>query len=106
MTPAAFTKAEVQTLFDARCLPCHTGTSSAGLKLAGDFTTTTVGIASTELPTMKRIEAGSRAKSYLFHKIAGTHLAAGGNGLRMPRNGPPYLSDADVERIGLFIDGL
>ena len=59
-----------------------------------------------ELPGMKRIEAGSKEDSYLFHKLRGTHLDVGGSGLRMPRSGPPYLSDSDVDRIGAFIDGL
>ncbi len=55
---------------------------------------------------MKRIKPGSKEDSYLFHKIAGTHLTVGGSGLRMPRNGPPYLSDVEIERIGKWIDGL
>ena len=55
---------------------------------------------------MKRIAAGAHANSYLFHKIAGTHVAAGGSGLRMPRSGPPFLSDLEIERIGKFIDAL
>lgn len=63
------------------------------MSLAGDFTTATVGVAAAQLPAMKRIKAGAKADSYLFHKIAGTHLAAGGSGLRMPRTGPPYLSN-------------
>ena len=41
----------------------------------------------------------------MFHKLAGTHLSVGGNGVRMPRNGP-YLSDIEIERVGRMIDGL
>lgn len=104
--PPAFTQAEVQALVNARCAPCHVGGMSAGMSLAGDFTTATVGVASTQLPSMKRIQAGSKSSSYLFNKISGTHAAVGGSGLRMPRNGPPYLSDLDIERIGKYIDGL
>ncbi len=104
--PAPFTKAEIQTLFDTRCAPCHVGGTSAGLSLANDFTTTTVGVASTQVPGMKRIAAGDRDASYLLHKLRGTHTTVGGFGERMPRNGPPYLSDSDIDRIGAFIDAL
>jgi hypothetical protein len=31
-----------------------------------------------------RLGAGSAADSYLWHKVDGTHLAAGGAGARMP----------------------
>lgn len=96
----------MQAVFDTRCAPCHVGGAAAGMSLATDFTTATVGVASSELATMKRIQAGDRTKSYLFHKIAGTHLAAGGSGGRMPKNGPPFLTDVEVVRIGKFIDGL
>lgn len=104
--PAPVTKAEIQALFDARCAPCHIGTTSAGLSLANDFTTSTVSIASTQVPGMKRIAPGDRDASYLFHKLRGTHLTVGGSGMRMPRNGPPFLSDSEIERIGDFIDAL
>jgi mono/diheme cytochrome c family protein len=105
--PTAFTKQEVQALFNARCTSCHSGAgASAGMSLAADFTTKTVGVASTQLASMKRITAGDKEASYLFHKIRGTHLDVGGAGLRMPRSGPPYLSDSDVDRIGAFIDEL
>ena len=104
--PAPFTKKEIQSLFDARCAPCHVGTTSAGLSLANDFTTTTVGVASTQVPGMKRIAAGDSDASYLLYKLRGTHTTVGGVGLRMPRSGPPYLSDNDIDRIGAFIDAL
>ena len=104
--PKPFTKAEIQSLFNARCAPCHVGSTSAGLSLANDFTTTTVGVASTQAPGMKRIAAGDRDASYLLHKLRGTHTTVGGSGERMPRNGPPYLSDSDIDRIGAFIDAL
>ena len=73
---------------------------------AGTVTTTTVGVASTQVPGMKRIAAGDRDASYLLHKLRGTHTTVGGFGERMPRNGPPYLSDSDIDRIGAFIDAL
>ena len=104
--PGTVTKGEIQSLFDARCAPCHVGNTSAGLSLANDFTTSTVGVASTQVPTMKRIEPGNKEASYLFHKLRGTHQSVGGTGMRMPRSGPPFLSDADVARVGAYIDEL
>lgn len=101
----AFTKADVQKLFNSRCTPCHIGNASGGMSLANDFTTQTVGIDSTELPSMKRIEAGDKEASYLFHKLSGTHLDQGGSGVRMPKGGP-YLSSAEIADIGAYIDSL
>ena len=53
------------------------------------------------------IQPGNRARSYLFHKIAGTHRAngVGGRGDRMPPSLIPY-TDEEVERIGVWIDSL
>jgi hypothetical protein len=104
--PPGVTKTEIQALFDARCAPCHIGSASAGLSLANDFTTSTVGVASTQVPNMKRIAPGDKDASYLFHKLRGTHQTVGGSGMRMPRTGPPFLSDADIDRVGAFIDAL
>jgi hypothetical protein len=105
-TVTAFTKAEVQTLVNARCTPCHITQASAGMSLANDFTTNTVNVNSSQVATLKRIKPGSKDQSYLFHKIKGTHATVGGTGLRMPRNGPPYLTDTEIARIGAFIDAL
>ena len=104
--PKPFSKSEIQTLFNTRCAPCHIANASGAMSLAGDFTTTTVGVSSTQVPSMKRIAPGDKEASYLFHKLGGTHLTVGGAGVRMPKSGPPYLSDADIARIGAFIDAL
>ncbi len=104
-TVVAYTQAEVQAIFDTRCAGCHIGGTSAGLSLV-NFPAQTVGVASTEQPAMKRIEAGSKEDSYLFHKLAGTHLTVGGSGGRMPKSGPPFLSDLEIARIGGYIDEL
>jgi hypothetical protein len=102
----ALSQDQIQTLFNSRCTPCHVGGAAAGMSLANDFTKATVGVTSSELSTMKRIEAGDKEKSYLFHKLRGTHLGVGGSGARMPKSGPPYLSDAEIAGIGAYIDGL
>jgi hypothetical protein len=58
-----------------------------------------VGVTSGQATPMNRIEPGDPTQSYLMHKLDGTHESAGGSGLRMPRSGPPYLSDSDRDTI-------
>jgi hypothetical protein len=103
--PAAFTKAEVQTLFDDRCAPCHIDFASGGMSLANDFTTTTVDVASTQVPTMKRIAKGDHTKSYVWHKVNGTHTTVGGTGVRMPKGGTA-LTATELDRLAKYIDAL
>ncbi len=100
--PAAFTKAEAQALVDQRCVTCH---FEAPSNWSGDFLAATVGVPSAQVPAMALITKGDRKKSYFFHKIAGTHAAAGGSGARMPK-GKPALSATEIERLGKLIDTL
>lgn len=104
--PEAFTQEEIQALMNTRCSPCHIAQASGGMSLANDFTGATVGIMAGEAPALKRIEPGSKEDSYLWHKISGTQVEAGGAGARMPLSGPPYLTDEEIARIGAWIDGL
>ncbi len=104
-SPAGFTQAEVQSLFNARCSPCHIGGVSGNMSLANDFTKATIGVKAVQAPALSRITKGDRNKSYLLHKLKGTHVGAGGSGVRMPKGGP-YLSANEIERIALYIDGL
>ncbi|MDH5493319.1 MAG: IPT/TIG domain-containing protein, partial [Myxococcales bacterium] len=101
----AFAAAEVQALLSANCSGCHTGGGSSGGLALDDFPTTTYGVPSSELPSMSRIEPGSSATSYLWHKVAGTHASVGGSGSRMPMGAAP-LSAIDIERLALFIEAL
>lgn len=75
------------------------------MSLAGDFSTNTVNVDSSEAPALKRIKPGSREDSYLYLKLEGTHASKGGSGDRMPKGGP-YLSASDIDKIGAYIDGL
>ncbi len=102
-TPAstAPTLTQIQTqIFDPGCATCHTDvgrTPSAGLNLkAGSAFAQLVGVSSVALPGAVRVIAGNANSSYLVQKLEG---AAGIVGLRMPRNGPPYLTDAQVKMI-------
>ncbi|MCB9540636.1 MAG: lamin tail domain-containing protein, partial [Myxococcales bacterium] len=102
----AFTDAQMQALVDDRCAGCHTNGGMSGTMTLDDIFVGAVGVPSFEAEGLDRIEPGDHMASYLWHKLNGTHLDVGGEGLRMPRSGPPYLTDAQIERVGLWIDGL
>lgn len=100
----AYTKAEVQTLFNSECSPCHTTNSAGGLNLASDFTTKTINVTASQ-SALKLIKPGDRTKSYLYLKLEGTQASGGGGGGRMPKNDAP-LTDTELARIGAYIDAL
>jgi hypothetical protein len=111
-TVAAYTQAEVQKLFDARCVRCHDA-KSASLDLSAPFTEATVGVrpGSTASATVcgkdskmtARIVPGDREASLLWHKVKGTQDC----GSPMPYDkGDPRLDATELERLGLYIDGL
>lgn len=78
------------------CITCHTNvgrTPAANLNLAGDATRALVNVPSTQKSGSILVIPGDPANSYLIQKIKG---AGGITGLRMPRNGPPYLTDGQV----------
>lgn len=60
-----------------------------------------VGVPSTE-SALKRVEPGAPEKSYLMHKLDGTHLDAGGAGEQMPF-GAPALDAAVRDRFRAWI---
>jgi hypothetical protein len=109
---AAYTEAEVQALFDDRCVRCHDATN-ANIDLSAPFTKTTIGVATggatkqtlcakTTAYTV-RIVPGSREKSLLWHKVNGTQDC----GSPMPYDkGSTPLSATELERLGAYIDGL
>ncbi len=109
---AAYTEAEVQALFDARCVKCH-GPTSANVDLSEPFTERTVGVES-GAPTGKtlcgrggavavRIKAGDRKASLLWHKVKGTQDC--GSPMPYDRGNKP-LDAEELERLGLYIDQL
>ena len=106
-TPAATvsfaTQIQAQILTPA-CTSCHTDegrTPSSGLNLkSGTAFAALVGVASVGKAGATRVIAGNPSGSYLVQKLEG---AADIIGLRMPRNGPPYLTDAQVALIRLWI---
>jgi mono/diheme cytochrome c family protein len=86
------------------CVSCHTDegrTPAGGLNLkSGAAYSSLVGVASTGKPGAIRVIAGNPSGSYLVQKLEG---AADIVGLRMPRNGPPFLTDAQVALIRQWI---
>jgi hypothetical protein len=108
----AYTEAEVQELFDARCVKCHDA-RSANVDLSAPFTKNTVGVPTggTSGKTLcgrgsaiaMRIQPGDRAKSLLWHKVKGTQDC--GSPMPYDRGNKP-LDATELERLGLYIDGL
>lgn len=86
------------------CITCHTNvgrTPAQGLNLAGDAIRALVNVPSTQKSGSILVIPGDPANSYLIQKIKG---AGGITGLRMPRNGPPYLTDGQVLVIERWIE--
>lgn len=86
------------------CTQCHSSTGrapSGGLNLNHDVAyEQLVNAAVREKPGAIRIIPGDPDNSYLIQKLTGS---AGIAGRRMPQNGPPYLSDGQIEIIRRWI---
>ena len=105
---AAVEFASVQAIFTggagqaARCTTCHSPNVSAGLSLAPENAfAALVNVDSSQDPTIKRVVPFSSSTSLLFRKV---NCADPGVGLRMPRNGPPFLSPDEQRLIRDWID--
>ena len=86
--PVSF-KDDIQPLLNSQCVFCHvTGAENGGLNLGRRESHASLMAASTEAP-MPRVTPGDPAKSYLLHKLKGTHLEVGGSGSAMPMYDPP-----------------
>lgn len=77
---------EVQErVFQVSCTPCHTDRVSGGLSLrSSDQLLVSLFSASVQLSSMPRITPGDLEQSYLWLKVTGAHLEAGGLGEPMP----------------------
>ena len=87
-------------LFTPICTACHLGANAPqGLRLdAANSYALLVGVASAEVPSLKRVQPGDPANSYLIQKLSGTASV----GARMPLNGTP-LVQADIDMIRQWI---
>jgi len=104
-TPTLSFSQRIQTeILTPSCASCHTDdgrSPAAGLNLkAGSAYAALVGVASTGKPGAVRVIPGNPSGSYLVQKLEG---AADIVGLRMPRNGPPFLTDAQVALVRQWI---
>lgn len=99
---AAFTFTEIQAqVLNVSCASagCHSGaTPPAGLDLSASAYSRLVNVASTEVPSLRRIVPGDPASSYLIQKIEGTAAV----GARMPFGGP-FLDATTISRIRAWV---
>ena len=102
----AFTFSQIQTqIFTPVCAKsgCHAGSTGGqeGLILdAGVSYGLLVGHPATENSTLNRVEPGSPESSYLIPKLRGDPSITGS---RMPRDGPPFLTAAQIDGIAAWI---
>ena len=79
------------------CVSCHTTVGrnpAGGLNLLRDVAyDQLINVSAIQVPSLKRVTPGDPQASYVVHKIEGR---AGIVGTRMPRNGPPYMTDGQV----------
>jgi hypothetical protein len=86
-----------------QCVTCHTNQGRAaagGLNLVGDGYNALVNRPSIASAGSILVIPGDPENSYLIKKLKGS---AGIVGLRMPRNGPPFLTDGQITVIERWI---
>jgi len=102
--PVTFSQQIQAQILTPTCVPCHTDdgrTPAGGLNLKqGSAYANLVNIQSTGKPGAIRVIAGNPSGSYLVQKLEGASDIVG---LRMPRNGPPFLTDAQVALVRQWI---
>ena len=90
----------VQSVFSNNCTMCH-ATGATFPSLEGDICTDLVDVDSQQ-SSNKLIVGGDSNASYLYHKMAGTHLDVGGTGSQMPIGGS--ISQEDLDLVMAWID--
>jgi len=95
---------DIQPILNQRCVMCHQeGSALGGLSLEPkDAFRSLVAAPSTEAP-LPRVTPGSPDRSYLWHKLRGTHVEAGGNGNRMPLGGTEMPAE-ELRRLQAWIE--
>jgi mono/diheme cytochrome c family protein len=95
---------QVLPLLKSRCLVCHMpGGESGGLSLhPRSAYANLVGVRSTQSPLL-RVSPGKPEESYLYLKLTGEHLRAGGTGERQPFDEAP-LPDEDIDLVRRWIE--
>ena len=89
----------------AACVNCHTNVGrnpAGGLNLLHDVVyNQLVNVVSPEKPSLTHVKPGDPSSSYLVQKLEGT---PGIVGARMPFNGPPYLTDGQIQIVRRWIE--
>lgn len=90
----------------AACTNCHTTAGGRVPPVGMDLGSPNVhgqivNVPAVGKPGAIRIIPGDPENSYLIHKIEGRSTI---NGLRMPRSGPPYLTDGQIRVIKRWIE--
>ena len=94
----------IQPIWDARCGgACHLGNASLGDLSVVDGYAAMVDVDSMDVPGMLLVAPGDLDESYLWHKLEGTHIEAGGAGLEMPKG--QALSDSKRSLVEAWILG-
>ncbi|MEO5822451.1 MAG: hypothetical protein ABIT71_18235 [Vicinamibacteraceae bacterium] len=100
------TLASIQSeIFSQGCTTCHTNVGrnpAGGVNLTeGNAFAALVGTPSVAKAGAIRVAPGDPENSYLIHKLEGR---PGIVGVRMPRNGPPFLTDGQILVIKRWIE--
>ena len=98
---ATFTRVQAE-IFTPSCVAfgCHDAAGQQdGLTLVSGLAhAEIVGVPSTQMSSVRRVEPGDFANSYLYRKITGVNI----NGERMPSGGP-YLSNEQIRLVREWI---
>ena len=96
---------DVMPVLEAKCGGCHYS-EPEGLALFGEGAyDNLVNVPAGQLPSMSRVKPGDLDNSYLWRKLEGTHLAAGGEGDQMPNPYAEPLTAAEKETFRFWILG-
>jgi len=76
--------ADIQSIWLLNCGGCHLAQNHKGRLNLVDAYDKIVNVASDDVPTMPLITPGDLSSSYLWRKLEGSHLIAGGDGEQMP----------------------
>jgi hypothetical protein len=100
---------QIQPIFELNCSGCHIGGVSAGLNLAASVSYGNLVSAAVQTSGVGgfRVTPFDTANSFMFNKVNCTNLdSIPGQpyGLRMPRNGPIYLTKAEQAYIRDWIN--
>ncbi|MCB2059828.1 MAG: hypothetical protein R3E09_09745 [Novosphingobium sp.] len=102
---ASLYESGIAPLFANACATCHlTGTEAGNLSLVpARAIENLVGVKSTEVPGLVRVQPGEPDQSYLIMKLEGTHVQNGGTGAQMPFGAPPLPPEV-IARVRLWIE--